>query len=673
MKKVFGLILSFVFLLASCSTAQLGSYSTSNKKAIKYFEEALEINRKVDPQTGEKDYEAIIELLNKAIDKDEDFAEAHRFLGNTYAENGEGEKAVKSFETAIQKKPNISPTGLIHFEIARTAFYYGLYEDAKKHATYFIKHRNANPDYIASAREIHDNAAFAIEAMKNPVDFEPFNLGNRINTAAPEYFPTITTDDKTLLYTRMVDDQRNPYGKQEDFFVTHQKEDGSWETGYSISGVINTPFNEGAPSFNPDGKSLVFVACEDQNLAPNPRVPYYGENREGYGSCDLFITEKVGDEWTPAKNLSPNVNTWHWETQPSVSADGKTIYFIRGIRERGYRGFKDQDIYVTRKQEDGTWSKAERIQGAVNTPGKEESVQIHPDGQTLYFTSDGHPGMGKTDIFVSRKKPDGTWGKPVNLGYPINTSADENSLLVSSSGEIAFFASDREGGFGDLDLYGFVLPKQHRPSYTNYLTGIVFEKGSEKPLSAYFELKDLKTEEVVVSSKSDPVNGEFLVALPTGRDYGLFVEKEGYNNYSENFTLTAPENNEAYTLKVPLVPIRVDKSDTIELANIFYDLDKATLRPESYVELKKLKSYLEKNPTLKIEIHGHTDNQGTEEHNQVLSENRAKSVYNYLIENGIAEDRLSFKGFGESIPKYDNDTEEGRQKNRRTEYVITGM
>lgn len=671
MKKYIGLFTIFIFVLVSCSTAQYG-YSTKNKKAIKYFEEALAKNRDMNPTTGEKYYNEIQDLLYKALQKDENFAEALRFQGKIFAETGKGKESIESYQKSIQNKPDISPTGYIHYEIASTAIFYGMYEEAKRHAEIFIKHPKANPDYLSTTRVIYDNAVFGIEAMKNPVDFAPKNLGNGVNTKAPEYFPTLTADDQTLLYTRVVSDSRHPHGGQEDFFVTNPGEDGSWQKGYSISGVINTPFNEGAPSFNPDGKSLVFVACEDPTMATDPRYPYYGKNRAGYGSCDLFITEKVGDDWTPAKNLSPNVNTWHWETQPSVSSDGKTIYFIRGIRERGRRGYKSQDIYVTHKQEDGSWSEAYALTDVINTPGKEESVQIHPDGKTLYFSSDGHPGMGGLDIFMAKKKPDGSWGKPVNLGYPINTHKNENSLLVSSSGEVAFFASDREGGFGDLDLYGFILPKEYRPDYTNYMKGLVFDKVTKDPLGASFELIDLKTGDLVVSSNSDAVNGEFLVALPMGRDYALIVEKEGYNNYSKNFTLTETDNNEPFAMKVPLVPISVAK-DTIRLDNIFFDLDKADLRPESFVELNKLKKYLTDNATLKIEIHGHTDSQGDDDHNQTLSENRAKSVYNYLIENGIAKERLTYKGFGESMPIVTNDTKEGRQMNRRTEYVITGM
>lgn len=677
MKRYFICFLLFLVGFQSCSTAQHGRYSTNNNRAIKFYEEALQKNGKRDPETGRRMFGEVTKLLEKAIRKDEEFAEAHRFLGKVYAQSGKGEASIEEYEKALKYKPSLSTsTGYIHYEIASAGMEYGLYKPALKHVKIFLKKKRANQKYIPRARKIKKNASFAVEAKKNPSDYEPINLGSGVNTEVPEYFPTITADDQTLLFTRRVKDPDHPRGAQEDFFITHPNEDGTWETGYSISGTINTLFNEGAPSYNPDGKSLVFVACEDKTFARNPSVPFYGKNRSGYGSCDLFITEKRGDRWTPAKNLSDNVNTRYWESQPSVSADGNTIYFVRGKGRRKMGGYQEQDIYVTHKNQDGTWQEAEKLSKTINTRGREESVQIHPDGRTLYFTSNGHTGMGKLDIFMSRKQHDGSWNKPKNLGYPINTHKNENSLLVSSSGEIAFFASDRKGGFGNLDIYSFKMPKEFRPNYTSYMTGLVYDKKTKDPLQAQFELIDLASGELVVSSKSDAENGEFLVALPTGRDYALIVEKKGYNNYSKNFTLEKSEKNEPYEVEVPLVPIGKDlvKEDTIRLNNVFFDLDKATLRDKSHIELDKLAKYLKDNASMKIEIHGHTDNQGTDEYNKKLSQDRAKSVYNYLVkQKGIKAERLSSKGFGESLPVATNETEEGRQRNRRTEYVITDI
>jgi outer membrane protein OmpA-like peptidoglycan-associated protein len=295
---------------------------------------------------------------------------------------------------------------------------------------------------------------------------------------------------------------------------------------------------------------------------------------------------------------------------------------------------------------------------------------IHPDGKTLYFSSNGHPGLGGLDIFVSRKDEDGKWGEPQNLGYPINTKDDENSLLVSASGDIAYFASDREGGQGGLDLYKFKLYNEARPQMVTYAQGVVFDAKTKERLGARFELIDLESGEQVVESYSNPGNGEFLVSLPSGRDYALNVSREGYLFYSDNFTLSQESATAPKQLEVPLK--RIEEGSSVVLNNVFFDVDQYKLKPQSKVELDKLIEFLKLNPELRIEISGHTDNVGTDEANKVLSQNRAQSVVDYLLENGISKDRLSAKGFGESKPIASNDNEEGRAKNRRTEFEVIG-
>ena len=456
----------------------------------------------------------------------------------------------------------------------------------------------------------------------------------------------------------------------EDFFVSNSEDGKKWQTAVPMPKNINTTNNEGAPTISADGRSLIFVACSDESGRN------YGPNREGWGSCDLFYTKKLGTRWLDPINLPGKVNTSLWESQPSLSADGKTLYYVRRVSKPGES--PNSDIFVSYLQEDGTWSAGKPLPTTINTKFLEESVYIHPDGKTLYFASRGHKNLGGSDLFVSKMDKDGKWGPAVNLGYPINTQYDENSLLVSPTGEIAFFASDREGGYGDLDIYYFELPEELRPTKTVYFDGIVFDQSNKMPLPGKFELIDIESGAVVMNSEADKINGQFMVSLPVNKEYVLNVSYPGYLFFSQNFNMTLPDNQEAFHMDVPMVSITADIP--VSLKNVFFDLAKATLRPESHIELNKLVDFMVKNPSLKIEIAGHTDTRGDAKANLILSQDRANSVVQYLIEKGINASRLVAKGYGESKPLIadaeiekmatEQEKEIAHQENRRTEYRI---
>jgi len=662
----------FIFFISLLS-AQM-RYSSKNKAAIKLFKKAMEAPGKtIDPQTGMADYRAGLDLLDKALKKDEKFWEAHLLAGEFNEYLGDFKGALNHYESAIRINPNHSATDATYYYAAVILFQMGKYEQTIEYLSRLVKNRSANPEYIREGNRLIQCSQFAINSIQNPREFNPINIGPGINTKDPEYFPTITVDGKTILFTRRIVEPRSrPHGVQEDFYISNFDENTKkWGAAITLPKNINTLFNEGAPTIGPDGRSLIFVACSDMSGVN------YGEGREGKGSCDLFYTKKVGSRWLNPVNIPGYINTSLWETQPSLSADGKTIYFIREIKNKG--ASDNADIYMSKLQENGVWGQPIRLPEIINTPYAEESVLIHPDGKTLYFASKGHIGMGGTDLFISRMDENGNWSEPQNLGYPINTSYNENSLMVSPEGDIAFFASNRKGGYGELDIYYFELPADLRPTKTLYFEGVVYDINTKKPLGGKFELIDIQTGNIVVTEFADVETGEFTVSLPVNREYALKVTHDGYAYFSETFNMTVPEDQEVKHMDIPLIPN--DKlGSEIVLANIFFDRNKAELKQESLVELANLMEYLNKNKSIKIEIGGHTDTRDEDAKNLELSTRRAKVVYEYLIQQGIASNRLSYKGYGETqvlisddqISKMSTEKEKeaAHQKNRRTVYKI---
>ncbi len=667
-KIYFVAILTFLFI--GCAQSQF-PYSSKDKKAVKLFEKAQKAPREsVDPETQGPNFKEGITLAEKAIEEDPTFWEAHLLAAELYERILKYKEAISHYEAALRINPNHSMSGNTYYYVAALQLALGRYDDALRNIQIFLHNRDANENFLSDAQKIQESAIFAKNALKNPKSFEPKNIGPGVNTALPEYFPTLTVDGKTMLFTRRIPDSRvKHYGEQEDFYVSNKSKD-KWDEAFSMPMNVNTLNNEGAPTIAADGKTLIFVGCSDESGS------YYGENRTGKGSCDLFITRKIGTKWTNPINLPGEVNTSNWETQPSLSADGKTLYFIRGIRNKS--GKQNADIYVSNLREDGTWGPGQRLPNIINTLAMEESVHIHPDGRTLYFASRGHVGMGGSDLYVTRMDENGNWSEPENLGYPINTIYDENSLMVNATGDIAYFASDRDGGFGNLDIYYFDLPQELRPVTTLYFDGLVFDSKTKKALPGFFELTDLNSGETVIISEADKIDGSFVVPLPIEKDYAIQVTYPGYFPYSLNFNLKVTEGQKSFHIDIPLNP--ETSSDENVLANVFFDLNKSTLRPESKVELNKFANYLKSNPKIIIELGGHTDSRGNKEDNLKLSSDRAKSVYDYLVSVGIQATRITFKGYGSTQPiisdeeiakkSTQQEKEAAHQKNRRTVYKI---
>lgn len=652
MKPYFFLFLFVLFAQFSFSQPSLppGTYTSTNKKAVKFYEE------------GKKNYEVrkdeeAEKLLNKAIQEDPNFVEAHSALAYLLMEKRRTKEAIEHFQKAIDINPKFFPRN--YFDLGLAQLLSADYDNAVKNLESFLKFERINPNTKEQAEQYLKNARFGSNAMKHPQPFKPVNVGAGINTADYEYFPSTTADGKTFMFTRNI---RAGAGQQEDFYISKKVND-VWQTASPISSV-NTAGNEGAPTLSADGQFMFFASCMEMS------GDYGSPERKGYGSCDIFYSQKQNGKWSTPINAGQQINTRNWETQPSFSSDGKTLYFIRGSVTR--EGIKNPDIYSATVGEDGKFGEAVRLSDVINTPFKEESVFIHPDNQTLYFSSEGHPGMGGLDIFMSKRQADGSWGKPVNLGYPINTVTDENSLLVDANGKLAYFASEREGGFGGLDIYQFELPESLKPEKITYVKGLTFNAKTKAPTDASFELIDLETQQSVTKAFSNS-SGEFLVTLTSNHNYLVNVSKPGFLFYSDNFSLKdkVADYNKPYQLEIPLQPI--DTGYTIELKNVFFDVNKWDLKPESKAELEKVITFLKTNATLKVEFGGHTDNSGDKAFNKTLSTNRAKAVYDYVIQNGgIVATRLSYRGYSDTKPKVPNDSPENKAKNRRTELKVLG-
>ncbi len=641
------LLYLFVCIIFLCHNlfAQSQQYSTESKGAIKAYENGrLALQSRV--------YDEAIENFKKALEKDRAFIEAYLMLGEVYFEKKDFDKVIFYYEQAMNLNPDFFPTG--YFVLGNMYLDKGNYDKAKENYEHFLSNEERNKNIDKEAEENIKRAEFGIHAVNNPVPFQPENLGEKVNSRYNEYWPSLSADESMLVFTILLPkDKTNPKvfnNRQEDFYFSVKEEDG-WSQAKSVGAPLNSGLNEGAQSISADGRYMFFTACN---------------RSDGVGMCDIYFSEKKGDEWTVPVNLQRPVNSNRKETQPSVTTNGRTLYFAS---DRG--GTKGNlDLWVSFLQEDGSWSNPENLGDKINTKGDEMSPFIHHDNQTLYFSSEGHIGMGGYDLFMSRRDSLGNWQEPINLGYPINTHNDEIGLIVNASGEVAYYSSDREQN--NKDLYEFELYKEVRPVPVSYMKGKVFNIDTKELLGARFELINLETGTLVSASQSDPITGEFLVCIPTDKNYALNVNRRGYLFYSDNFELEGVhEKIDPYMVDIPLTPLRAGKK--IVLRNVFFETDSFTLQPESKVELDKIAELMELHPTMKVEISGHTDDVGTENYNMELSENRAKSVVFYLRRKGIRIDRMIYKGYGESQPIADNETEPGRAKNRRTELKVIEM
>jgi len=641
------IFLLFYFIVLSLLVQGQNKISPGDKKASKLFEQAMSAynNRLINKA---------LDFLNEAIAADSMFLNAYLLQSDIYQDVDSVNLQIKSFKAALRIAPDSNPK--LYYLLGKAYFRKGIYQKASDSYHNYLDRCESNSPLASKAKQSIIRCGGAINLLKNPVPFQLVNLGPNINSADDEYWPSITLDGKTLIFTRLVGSKTNSGNSlpvpQEDFY-TSTLINGVWQPSVPMSS-INTEYNEGAQSISTDGNLLFFTACT---------------RKDGRGSCDIYFSRNNAGKWSQPQNAGEPVNSPAWESQPSISANGEYLYFVSS-REGGKGGMDLWKCKLKGFTEWGTpiWGKAVNLGDSINTPGNEMSPFIHSDGKTLYFASDYWLGMGGYDIFYSRQKNDSVWSTPQNIGYPINSYKDEQGLVVEASGKNAYYSSDRPGSKG-MDIYSFELYQNARPTPVSYIKGKVIDEESGSPICAKVELTDLENSKSVIKGESCWEKGEFLMCLPLGKEYAFNITKEGYLFYSENFQLKEKkEIIDPYVLEIKMKKIKVGGG--VILRNVFFNTGSHELLPESIFELEKLIEFLKQNPTLVIEIEGHTDNVGSQQMNQKLSEERAEEVYNYLISKGIKDYKMKYKGYGFAKPIATNDTPEGRSLNRRTEFVI---
>lgn len=596
-------------------------YSNYKLKSIPYLEKALQLNPAVDPQI-------------------------HYLLGKAYHLNMEWDKAIKEFQTFQQSLKGEELTLLMG--------------DINKHISECLTGK---------------------EMVKNPIRVFIDNVGPDVNSQFPDYGPVISADESVMLFTsrrtgstgEKIDPEINEF--YEDIYMS-TRVNGKWTKAVNMGSPINTDNHDANSGLSADGQKFLI---------------YIGNNLG-----DLYESELKGDKWSKPDHMNKNINTSYHESSACYTPDGKSVYFVT---DKPDGGLGDRDIYISTKDEKGKWGKAVNLGPTINTQYGEEGVFLHPDGKTLYFSSQGHTSMGGYDIFKTvLNSQTKTWSKPENIGYPVNTPDDDVFFVTSASGKHGYYASFNANGYGEKDIYVItflglekpmvmtnednLLASQAAPvketviapvlaikeAQLTILKGIITDDLTKKPLEATIEIVDNLKNQVIASFTSNSSTGKYLVSLPAGRNYGIAVKKDNYLFHSENFDIP---NTAAYQEVVKDVALKnIAVGSKIILKNIFFDFDKATLRPESTNELERLTKLLNDVPTLKIEISGHTDSKGADEYNKNLSNNRAKAVLDYLVKAGISAGRLTSVGYGEEQAIATNDTDEGRQLNRRTEFKI---
>ncbi len=611
---------------------------STNKKAVKYFQEAMESYKA-------RKYEDAKELLSKTIDADPEFADAYLLQGNIALKRKEDKELEANYKKVIELCPDLDPE--IYFQLGWMYFELKKWSDCEDNLKQFLEYDRIKEDKAAKAENMLSKA----HLIAHPVPFNPVPVSD-ISTADPEYLPYISPDNELAFFTRRFEmTAKNMLTPQsvEKFMIAHIQKDGKYDRGKPME----DPFNKG--SSNNEGGATITIDNKHLFFTVNVK-----------GNFDICTSDFKNGLWTEIRNLGPEINDpKQWDAQPTISSNGKTLYFasardpLSGI-----------DIYKTEKDDEGNWKKAVRLGNNINTNGNDKSPFMHSDSKTFYFSSDSLPGLGGYDIYKCQMDENGNFQKPVNLGYPINTEADEVGFFVSLEGKKGYFASNKlsktkNDGF---DIYSFDLYPEARPNRVYFQKGDLNGPDNKDSIPATIQIKTANSKKIT-QVDVDSVTGEYAFVVDFKEDLLVSIKKEGYAFQSQYVSAKDTTNFEPKKVDIELKKLEVGK--TYEINDILFATNSYEVNDTIKTVLDEFIEYLKVNPKLIVAIQGHTDNIGKPADNMILSQNRAKAVADYLVSHAISPSRISHKGFGETVPVAGNDLEKGRAKNRRTVFVVT--
>ena len=620
-------------------------YQNAPAKAIKAFEKAVAIADGRDFDRAAKEFEDI----NK---KYPSFPDPWFRRGSILLATAQKRAAYDAYKRGVTALGYDAAHVGDYSTAGDLALDFGDYDLARAAYSAVIKANPRSHRGIPQAERGIQICDFAAKQLAHP----PADLNSRplpavVNQFRYHYFPAVTADGRALLYTAR---KGAADTDDENLYLARRRPNGEFDAPQSISPLINSPYNEGAAAISGDGKTLVFTSCH----RPDSR-----------GDCDLYYARREGSTWSKPVHLSPNVNSTWWDSQPTLSADGRTLYFSSD-RKGGSMG--QEDIYVTTLGEDGEWAPAKNVGAPVNTSGRDMAPFLHSSGTTLYYVTDGLVGMGGLDLFRAERKPGGGWVVPQNLGYPLNTFEDESSVFITTDNRNGFYSRKHTATPTEpatIRLYQFDVPQSARSFEQSVVAqGRVFDAVTKKTLAATVQVYDLATEELIESVKSDKEDGEYTVVLTEGHQYAMYASADDYLIKSLTFDYTGMKTFDPLTLDIYLDPVKAGAS--IVLNNLFFPTNSYELEKKSKTELNRLKRFMDQYSTISVEISGHTDDVGSDVANLTLSESRAKAVYDYLVTTGIKADHLKFKGYGETQPAAPNTSDANRRRNRRIELRI---